>query len=114
MKYLIISLLLGVILNRLYRPYIFDQKISDFGLAGSGPGFFSFLVVFFMFRILKPQMNKKDLLKIILSFYMIQELFSVFSSVGTFDFVDIVYYFLAYVFLYYFFVKIPSLNLKLM
>lgn len=100
--WLITALLFAILLSRNYRNYIFSTGINDFGLAGSGPGFFALMVCFFGLRLLYPQADSKIMLGNIYGLYLIQEFLSLVTDIGTFDWIDLVYYTAAYFFLYSF------------
>lgn len=90
------SLLMAVLLSRYYRNYIFTNGIFDAGLAGSGPGFFALFTVFFATRLLYPRSDPELMLGMIFSLYITQELLSVYTDIGTFDWRDLIYFSLAY------------------
>jgi hypothetical protein len=92
LKYFILFLLFGIILVNFYRPYIYNNKIYDFGLADVGNNIFFIPCVYFMilFFYKKNLFGKyKDIFFhfIFLTFFEI--LSKYFEGFGTYDLNDI-------------------------
>ncbi len=100
----IISLFfLGYVLVSHYRP--FQNKIGffDFGLADSGVGLVSLVLVYFVFTppIINQYKAKENVL-MILFVYLSQEIFCYFfpGLIGSFDVKDLVYYIFGFILVY--------------
>ena len=91
--YILFSLIIfSIILNTTYRPYIFYNKITDFGISDIGNNFF-FIPLSYLFIILTKKSfifgKNKDILFhfIFLSFFEFLSFF--FKILGVFDIKDI-------------------------
>jgi hypothetical protein len=100
----IVALLVGMILNWYYRPWSFSHQIFDFGLASSAPGFF-ILIVTYIFLLRIDQGEPNEILNMLYALYILQELLSINTNIGTFDVMDLIYYTLAYFFIKHFLIK---------
>ncbi|MFN4000012.1 hypothetical protein [Algoriphagus sp.] len=105
---LIFSLfIISFLLINYYRPIKAKYEFNDFGLADSGSGMISIMIVYL--AISKKKMSyleSKNLAIAILLLYIIQEVLSYFfKSIGTYDFKDIIYYVFGFVIIYYLDIK---------
>ena len=92
--------LLGYLLASHYRPFHDRVGFFDFGLADSGVGFVSILVVYLIFTPpRRSQSQAKKNSAFVLFAYLSQEIYCYFfpGFVGTFDFKDLIYYFLGFI-----------------
>ncbi len=100
--------LIGYFLASHYRPIQNSQGFFDFGLADSGVGLVSMMLIYFLLTSPnKNQLKAKENALLLLFFYLSQEIFCYFfpGLVGTFDFKDLVYYVFGYILLYWYDVK---------
>lgn len=100
----IVALLIGIILSRYYRPWSFSHQVFDFGLASSAPGFFV-MVASYIFLLWIDEGEPNEILNALYSIYILQELLSINTNIGTFDVLDLIYYTLAYFFIKHFLIK---------
>jgi hypothetical protein len=88
-----VSYIFGLIINQIYRPWVYENNINDLGIADIGPSFFFVVVVSFtiwLFKIRLTLIKEWDILLITLG-YIILEFISYFISfIGTFDFKDFI------------------------
>lgn len=99
--------LLSFVLVNYYRPIKVNYGYNDFGIADSGSGMISLIIVYLVVSRRKiTYFESRNLAIAVFSIYFFQEVLSYFiNSIGTFDFKDIIYYLLGFVFIYYFDVK---------
>ncbi len=87
----ILSFLFTEIGRRIYRPYIYENKIDDYGLADSVGNWGGIIVqVFFGLAIFNP--NKKKGIRLIVFFtfgYIIYEILQPYMPRGVFDWKDV-------------------------
>jgi hypothetical protein len=107
LHYLKISSLyiIGYILSSVYRPFQNSKGFFDFGLADSGVGLISIIIVYLFFAPPSKSLEQaKKTASLVLFVYLIQEIYCYFfpGFVGTFDFKDILYYLVGFFFIYYF------------
>lgn len=99
---------IGHILVSYYRPFQNDHEFFDFGLADSGVGFVSLIMLYLLFT--PPYKNRVESvknLKLVLSVYLSQEIYCYFypGFFGTFDFKDLIYYIFSFYFIFLFDIK---------
>lgn len=99
----IVLFFIGHILVSYYRPFQNKHGFYDFGLADSGVGFVSLILLYLLFT--PPNKNLADSFqnaKLILFVYLSQEIYCYFfpGLLGTFDFNDILYYLFSFYFIY--------------
>ncbi|TXE02542.1 hypothetical protein [Algoriphagus aquimarinus] len=100
---IIIILLVGYVLASHYRPFQNSYGFFDFGLADSGVGLVSVVV---LYHLLTPPYKNQTLANtnalLVLFVFVSQEVFCFFfpGPVGTFDFSDLIYYFFGYAVVY--------------
>jgi hypothetical protein len=91
--YFCVLYIFGLIINQIYRPWVYENNINDLGIADIGPSFFFVVVVSFtiwLFKIRLTLIKEWDILLITLG-YIILEFISYFISfIGTFDFKDFI------------------------
>ncbi|MCH7399030.1 hypothetical protein MM236_13580 [Belliella sp. DSM 107340] len=107
-KKIFILYLIGYFLASHYRSYQNSHSFFDFGLADSGVGLVSIIIVYLIFTPpSKSRMQARKILFLVLFAYLSQEIYCYFfpGFVGTFDFKDMIYYVLGFVFVYWFDVK---------
>ena len=96
--------ILAFLLVNYYRPFKAKHGFFDFGLADSGSGMISIVIVYLFLS--KKSMSFLESLKLaclIFSLYLTQEILSYFSPfIGTFDVKDLLYYFFGLVIVFYF------------
>ncbi|WP_194774724.1 hypothetical protein [Pararhodonellum marinum] len=100
--------LIGYLLASHYRPIQNSQGFQDLGVADSGVGLVSLMAVYLIFTPpSRPQAKAKKNAIIVLSVYLIQEIYCYFfpGFVGTFDFKDLVYYVFGFMLIYWFDVR---------
>ncbi|UMB60751.1 hypothetical protein MHL31_00725 [Lutibacter sp. A80] len=88
---LIISI--GFILTMFYRPYVYKNKINDFGFADTIGSLVSVVGFCFFIWSFKAYSNKEKNRQIILAtiiYAFVWELFGYLNIYGTFDFKDII------------------------
>lgn len=94
------SLFIGFFLTLIVRKkIIFEYDL--FSLSGSGPGFFSFITVFYFFLYGRREEEKFLVLNFVYFIYMFQEFMSIFGIIGVYSLSDGIYYSLAYIFIRY-------------
>ena len=98
-------LFLGVSFSILVRNKI-DFDYDYLGLVGSGPRFFSFIVVFYLFSSAKIFSKRFLILTIIYWIYIGQEFLIFFGLIGVYSLVDVLYYSVAYIYLYFFEIRL--------
>lgn len=92
--YLMITVILlctGYFLNSIYRPYIYSNNITDFGIADAGNNLIFVPGVHFLLLLIrnKPLTTYLGDILLILGVYMSIELFQLFGLIpGTFDWQD--------------------------
>jgi hypothetical protein len=109
-RFILISILfaLGYFLVNYYRPYQIRFNFPDFGLADSGSGMISIIIVYLLLsRRRMDYSESRNLSVFIFSLYVFQELLSYFfpGFIGTFDWKDLLYYFFGFLIVYFFYVK---------
>ena len=91
--YILFSLIIfSIILNTTYRPYIFYNKITDFGISDIGNNFFFIPIAYLLIFLIRKSFifgKNKDILFhfIFLSFFECLSFF--FKILGVFDIKDI-------------------------
>jgi len=96
--------LCGYILASHYRPFQNSQNFFDFGLADSGVGLFSLVMIYFIITPPnKSQSKAKENAMGILFVYLAQEIFCYFfpGPLGTFDVKDLLYYTIGFLLIYW-------------
>jgi hypothetical protein len=91
-------LLLGLLLSHFYRPFIYQNKIFDFGIADVGSNLFVIPVTLILLSILNlcNSKNSKQILLILVFISVSHEILSYyFNYFGTFDWKDIIAYLLS-------------------
>lgn len=88
-----------------YRPFQNRQDFFDFGLADSGVGLVSIIIVYLIFTPPGKSQNQaiNNSYKVLFA-YLSQEIYCYFfpGFVGTFDFKDLIYYILGFILAYQF------------
>jgi Na+/H+ antiporter NhaC len=104
---IIILFIISYVLVNFYRPFKASNTFNDFGIADSGSGMISLIIVYLAVSKTKSTYTEsKNLAIVIFLLYFTQEVLSYFfKSIGTYDFKDIVYYVLGFIIIYYFDVK---------
>lgn len=105
--------IIGYLLASHYRPYQNSLGFFDFGLADSGVGLVSIIAVYFIFTPpSKSQEQAKKNALLVLFAYLSQEIYCYFfpGFVGTFDFKDLIYYFLGFAIVFFFDIKRRRIN----
>lgn len=100
---LVLLLCLGYFLVAFLRPYLVKNNYFDFGIGFSGTGLIAILISFILFdNDYLGYLESKLRLNIIFIIFIIQEIFCYFFPriIGTFDYLDIIYYFLGYIIAY--------------
>ncbi len=95
--------ILGYLLVSHYRPYHTKKEFNNLGLADSGPGLVSLLIVYLFFN--KPAKSQSPSLKsalLILTIYLSQELFCLLvpGIIGAFDYKDLIFYIIGFFLIY--------------
>jgi hypothetical protein len=103
----ILLFMISYTLVNIYRPFKESNTFNDFGIADSGSGMISLIIVYLAVSKTKSTYTEsKNLAIAVFLLYFIQEVLSYFyKSIGTYDFKDIIYYFLGFVIIYFFDVK---------
>lgn len=97
--------LIGYLIASHYRPFQNKLGFFDFGLADSGVGLISIIIVYFLFTPpMKTQVQAKKNAFLILFVYLSQEIYCYFfpGFVGTFDVKDLIYYVVGFILIFYF------------
>lgn len=107
-----ICFLYNFAINNFYRPYIYANKINDFGLADIGNNVVFVPTLYLVLSIVRKKFIISKYLDIIylLGVLCIAEILSAFvPNIGTFDFRDIIGLFIDAI-LVYIFIKIEESN----
>lgn len=91
--YVVIFYLLGLLLSSYYRPYIYYNKINDFGLADIGNNILFVPGVYFLLLFIRKKPSWgiiKDIYYILTSLVLAEILSFFIKGIGTFDFKDII------------------------
>jgi hypothetical protein len=103
------SLVIGIIVSIVFRDYIGLE--NDFGALGaSGPGFFAFITVFYLSASVSNSRDHLNILNAVAFFYLGQEIISLFGFTDVFDLFDVLYYFIAYYYIYFIEFKFNTKN----
>lgn len=113
-KYLIwiiitICLLYGFFINTYYRPYIYKNTLSDFGIADIGNNIIIIPLTYLLTYVLRGKFIFSNTKDILFQFVILNgmEVLSVFvPNIGTFDFKDIIALFLGAFFAYLIMIKL--------
>ncbi|MCC5927946.1 MAG: hypothetical protein JJU28_01755 [Cyclobacteriaceae bacterium] len=100
----VVAIFVGMIISQYYRPWSFSQQILDFGLASSAPGFFAILATYTIGKRFQND-DPEATLNFVYALYILQEVLSINTNIGTFDVLDLVYYTLGYFFIKHFLIK---------
>ena len=90
--YIVVFYLLGLLLSSYYRPFIYSNKINDFGLADIGNNIVFIPGVYFLLLFIrnKPLWGiRKDIYYMLCGLILFEILSFFIKGIGTFDFKDI-------------------------
>lgn len=98
--YFFIGLVVTTIFTYAYRPYIYDNNINDFGIAGSAPSFLGLITAFFFLSYFDSSLSLNKRI-----FYtglggVVYEVLQPYFRTGLFDWHDIIAILLATLVLY--------------
>ena len=88
-----VSYIFGLIINQIYRPWVYENNINDLGIADIGPNFIFVVVVSFtiwLFKIRLTLIKEWDILLITLGYFILEFISYFISFIGTFDFKDFI------------------------
>lgn len=75
-----------------YRQFIYTNNLNDLGFAGFAPGIFTVPSVLLIARTFHTGLNILKASLFILLLGIVSEVLSLFTTIGTFDFLDIIGY----------------------
>ena len=90
--YILIFYSIGFFLSSVYRPYIYSNKINDFGIADIGNNVIFIPGIYFLCNVIfkKPILGTYKDIVLHTSVLIVAEILSYFiNGIGTFDFKDI-------------------------
>ncbi len=104
-SYLLLCLLYNYLITSCYRPYIYSNKINDFGLADIGNNIIFIPGVYLLMRLFNQKYiysKKGDILFHFIALSGLEILSAFIPHIGTFDIKDIIGLFVGALILYLF------------